>query len=896
VDSVMSGLSKIFQRWFSRKGEELSAAEVEELRAAFKARYHSFKLLLSANNKALEIMTEIEDALKGDRPFGMSFLRAHCTAVSVNVFRIVQNMDQLAPKKYVELFDRFREIQDSINLKLSRKKEPKGDILIFPLSEVDKDMADQVGSKMANIGELHSRLHLTVPSGFVVSSHAYRRFFEHNDLQMEINRRLQASEKEELDQLYAMSADIQQLIIRSPLPEDLEQAIMGAYRDLERAAGANIKVSLRSSALGEDSATTSFAGQYRSELNVSSDNILQAYKEIVASKYSLQAIMYRLSRGILGEEIAMCVGCMAMVNAVSGGVTYSRNPLNIRDDSICISSVWGLPKSVVDGSVAADLFVVSRKGEEPGDIVRRDVQNKGFQFICYPDEGVCRMDITGEKSEQPSLSDPQILELARIAMKLEEYYGTPQDIEWAIDERGGIVLLQCRPLTQMQKGEREFQPNEGDVPYDSLLTQGDATASSGIGCGKAFVVRKNSDALQFPDGAVLVADQALPRWAALLSRAAAVITEQGSVAGHLANVAREFGVPAVFGVPKATETIESGTLLTVDADTRRIYRGRIESLLAKVEGSRKNLMEGSPIYEMLREVSELIIPLHLLDPDSTEFKARNCRTLHDITRFCHEKSVKEMFNFGKEHHFSERASKQLVCEIPMQWWIINLDDGFKEDVPGKFVHLSNIASIPMLALWEGITAIPWAGPPPVDTKGFMSVLLQASANPALDPSMPSEYANKNYFMISKHFCSLSSRFGFHFCTVEALVSERANENYISFQFKGGAADFGRKVRRAQLVSSILEELGFRGEVKEDAAFARLEGFDERIMQENLKLLGYLLIHTRQLDMIMSNDASYAQHRSKILADICSITDPAILGITCGTNHSETGARIQPTLM
>jgi pyruvate,water dikinase len=176
----------------------------------------------------------------------------------------------------------------------------------------------------------------------------------------------------------------------------------------------------------------------------------------------------------------------------------------------------------------------------------------------------------------------------------------------------------------------------------------------------------------------------------------------------------------------------------------------------------------------------------------------------------------------------------------------------------------------MLALWDGIVAVRWGGPPPVDSKGFMSILMEASSNPALDPSMPSPYANRNYFMISRNFCSLSSRFGFHFSTIEALVGERANENYINFGLKGGAADSARRVRRARFVGEILDEFDFRSEVREDGVVARIEGYDEELMKEKLKILGYLLIHTRQLDMVMFNDASCQQHKSKLLRDIFSV--------------------------
>lgn len=867
----MAGLGDFFKRFslWSRK-DACRTTDPEALRALFKARYHNFKLLLNANNKALELMADMEEALRGERPFGMSFVRSHTTAVSVNVFKIIQNLDGLAPGRYRELFNRFKEIQDRVHSVLSKRKEFRGERLIVPFHLVDKTMVDEVGSKMANVGEVHNHLKLPVPAGFAVTSLGYHRFFQHNDLQTEIDRLLQTSSVDELDSLYALSADIQQLIIRSVVPNDLREAILSAYSQLEKAAGKSVRVSMRSSALGEDEAGTSFAGQYRSQLNVSPDNLLEAYKEIVASKYSLQAIAYRLNRGILDEDIAMCVGCMAMVDALSGGVIYTRNPLNIRDDSIFINSVWGLPKSVVDGTVAADLFVVSRT--QPFEIALRDVKVKERQFICFEEEGVCRLELTGERRHQPSLTDEQILQVAEVAVRLEDYYKAPQDIEWAIDREGRLFVLQCRPLKQTEAGRQPLDRLvQAELPGEVLLEGGD-TASSGVAVGPVFVVRRNSDTLQFPDGAVLVASQAVPRLAALLNRAAAVVTEQGSVAGHLANVAREFGVPALMGVEGATEKLQNGEVVTVDADGLHVYRGQVESLLSKLP-VRRNLMEGSPVYEILEEVMALIVPLNLMDPDATDFKPKYCRTLHDITRFCHEKSVKEMFSFGHEHQFSERASKQLVCDVPMLWWFINLDDGFKQEVPGKFVHLDDIASIPVQALWEGIVSVPWEGPPPVDARGFMSVLMEATTNPALDPSMPSPYADRNYFIITRNFCSLSSRFGFHFSTIEALVSERAAENYASFRFKGGAADANRRIRRARFLAGILEECGFRAEVKDDAVTARLEGGDEEVMKEKLRILGYLIIHTRQLDMVMSNDAAFHHYKDKIMSDIRTVVTP-----------------------
>lgn len=841
------------------------------VRLSFTSRYLNFRTLLSTNNKILEIISDMEQALAGNSSFSMAFVKANCTAISVNMYKIISSLNGIAGQRYQELYTVFEGIWQKIDNELKIKKQTAEGELVLSLETIDKTMMDQVGNKMANLGEVRNKLGLPVPEGFAVTASAYRHFLEHTQLQDEINRRIQSLEPDNTARLHESSAEIQKLITNAPVPPRLEKAILGAYSDVEEKAGKGINISVRSSAIGEDTGGASFAGQYRSILNIGPDSLLLAYKEVVASKYSVPAMSYRLNKGFRDEDIPMCVGCMVMADAKSGGVMYSADPTNEEPESIIINAVPGLGKPVVEGTVTPDMFIVSKQERQ---ITKKKINLKEKKFVCYPGEGVCRLEVVEGEREAPAITDEAAHALADISLKLERYFGVAQDIEWVIEKDDSIKILQSRPL--MIFG-REWQIGDAGQKVElPAILKGGVTGSPGVASGPAFLIQSTVDMLQFPKGSILVARDPLPQWAAVLNSAAAVITDRGGMTGHLAAVAREFKIPALLGTETAMKSLQNGRMLTVDADNHCIYEGLAEEVLKRA-AARTSSMKGSPVYNTLADVLKHIAPLNLTDPDGANFNPRGCRTIHDITRFAHEVSLRELFDYKKEISFSDKLGKRLtVTNIPMQWWVINLDEG--DDIASErdITRLEEIRSVPMLALWEGITAIPWKGPPRLDTKGFISIMYEATMDQGIEPGVGSRFADKNYFIISEKFCHLSSRFGFHFSTVEAFISERAAENYVCLNFKGGAADNVRRERRAELIRQILSEFGFWVKVKEDLVFARLERHDQEFMKERLKILGHIVMHTRQLDMVLSDLRRVEWYKDEMIREIYSLFPNGLL--------------------
>jgi pyruvate,water dikinase len=316
-------------------------------------------------------------------------------------------------------------------------------------------------------------------------------------------------------------------------------------------------------------------------------------------------------------------------------------------------------------------------------------------------------------------------------------------------------------------------------------------------------------------------------------------------------LAREFRVPTLVEVGGATRVLHTGQVVTVDADHALVYPGVMTELLRRPPQADQEL-QSSPVFQKLRRILKLASPLSLLEPDSPDFKAANCRTLHDLTRFCHEKAMDAMFTPDVERALESDRVSRLMTDLPLNLYVLDLGGGLK--VSGQpQVTEDDIASRPFQALLRGFhhPGVSWAGQVAPDLKGFMSVF----ANTMYDMGKAERgLGGKSFAIISDRYLNFNSRLGYHFGIVDAYLSEEKNDNYISFQFKGGAAAIERRERRARLLKQILDDMGFKAQAKGDLVQGRLVKLSRLETEETLELAGLLMAFCRQLDLALASDA------------------------------------------
>ncbi|MDD4951947.1 MAG: PEP/pyruvate-binding domain-containing protein, partial [Desulfovibrionaceae bacterium] len=602
------------------KGARAAGGQAEAGQA-FKIKYSNFKEVLDSNSELLQLITEMEEKLRGDVVFGLSFVRSQSSRLVFHAERMVRGYDQLSGRRYPILKKVMSGLRERINAVTERKREHAscGDIRQY--AEISKDMVDCVGGKNANLGEIKSKAKLPIPSGFAITTDAFRAFIEANECMDEIRRFKRELDANDTETIVRASEDIQRLFIMAQVPEALSAEIEAAYEAMCREAGRDeVPVALRSSAIGEDS-ELSFAGQYLTVLNVPRSKILDAYKQVLASLFTPRALSYRLHQGVPVDDIAMSVACLEMVSSKASGVMYTRHPFRLLEDNIMVNAVWGLGAYAVDGVVTPDVYVFSK--DDPPRLLRKDISTKNVRLVDKAGGVVEEEAVEPALQQRPCLTDEQAQVLAGYGLALERHFGSPQDIEWALDAEDRLILLQARPL-RTEPGAAEAGQDDLDlVPGYEVVLKGQGVAYPGVGFGRVFHVRQDQDLTRFPEGAVLVAEHASPKYGLVLPKAKALLTDSGSVTGHMASLAREYRVPSILNTATASRDLRQDEEITVDAYSGRVYRGRVEEL-ARLVRERGALMKGTPVYDTLRELADLVVPLNLMDPKSEAFTPANC--------------------------------------------------------------------------------------------------------------------------------------------------------------------------------------------------------------------------------------------------------------------------------
>ena len=434
------------------------------------------------------------------------------------------------------------------------------------LNEISKDSLSLAGGKGANLGEM-VKLGLPVPEGFVVTTKAFEKFLEVNGIREKIRELTEGCDVENTSQLLETSKKIKELILSGEYPEDVKKEILEAYERLSFGEGKDLgtivsgkdyaSVAVRSSATAEDLPEASFAGQQATFLNVKGkDELLEAVKKCFASLYEPRAIFYRAKQGVKEASIAVVV--QRMVNSEKSGVMFTINPSTGANEMV-IEATWGLGETLVSGQVQPDTYRVSRDGK----ILEKRIGRKEIMKVRdYASEQTIELEVPEAKKEAQVLSEEEIKKLVEYGKILEEHYGRPQDIEFAI-EKNKIYIVQTRAVTTLGKAEKI------KVKAEPILKG--LGVSPGIACGKVKVVHSLEDITKVEKGDILVTYMTSPDLVPTMSKCAAIVTDAGGQTCHAAIVSRELRIPCIVGTQKATEVLKDGQEITVDAYHGLIY-------------------------------------------------------------------------------------------------------------------------------------------------------------------------------------------------------------------------------------------------------------------------------------------------------------------------------------
>lgn len=797
--------------------------------------YRRFRLLQTLNNECLEGINSLQEDMHYIPPSAPA-LGKRVSSIIDRAGEMVRKLEELGGGSFSKLSKKLEGQRSEIESWLAANRELAPKVYSAWLSDLSLADEGRAGAKAAALGEVENGVGLPVPPGYVLTTEAYEAFFG-LPCWKEVRDALRRLTLDDDEALRSASEKLIDMVMDRELPRAVEIAVTErAARICAEGAG----MAVRSSAVGEGG-SFSFAGQFLSLLNVPRENLGAAYRRVVASRFSERAIFYRMVWGLQDVKAPMAVLFLPTLDALAAGILYTRDPSNPSSRELWISATPGLGAEIAEGAVPADRFVVSRSGIHT--VLEREAAHKDTLLFSKPGGGLARRPIEEKDSTMPCLRTEHLQILADWGVRLEKHFKVPQDVEWVLDRNDRLWIVQTRPLVLSKtRSERKNRVNA------RTLLSGGSTIYPGRVSSTARHISSDTRPQGISMGSIAVIERPSAEIVKIFPRIAGLVAERGNEAGHAAALLREFGIPSVFNVKGLLEAVGEGEPVSLDAQLRVIYEG---TLWPEEKETGKKTESGR--VEAADPIDRRLVALNLIDPSDVSFRPSKCRSVHDVVRLVHQKSVEAMFNVNDAELRDGVRAARLVTPVPVNVYVMDLGGGVVPSAANSdAVRPEEILSRPFGFLWGGIThpGVKWQREMPASFEGITSVLARSISS---RPTTGRNLGDRSYLLVSDEYMNLNTRLAYHFTMVDACLSEIRNRNHIAFRFVGGGASRRRRKLRVRFIESVLDEYGFTVDLREDLLNAWFKKASAVETGRRLDILGRLIACAGQLDMYMTGE-------------------------------------------
>lgn len=816
------------RRRLDRRREARERADLD----ALKVRYHTFRILLANHERALDRLGAVEAALTARAPTGE--LAGRVEELLAVTFEMVDGATRLGAREAETLYARQLRLEEELRAVLETAEEAGRGPSCLPLS--DPLAAAEVGGKAAGLSQL-TRNGFPVPDGFAVTARACTAFLRETGLDVRIREALGPAGRADAA-LGPACAAVRRDILAASLPEWLREDLRNAAARLAPMDGADAPPSLaaRSSALAEDQLQHSFAGQFTSELNLTPDTLEEGFLKVMAGAFGERAVAYRLEAGLPATTLDMAVLVQVMVPARAAGVVFTIDPVHPDMGRMFVSAVPGLGVLAVNGSVPVDVYRVDR--EDPDDVITR-LARKTRKAVPAAGGGLTRETVSREEAEKPVLEPAVLARLVRLSLAAESLAGSWRDLEYALDASGRLWLLQSRPARIL------WGRNRPPAPPKTLFSGGMA-ATPGRCLGRARHIEALPATGATENGPVIaVLPTADPALAAHLPRWQGVVVAGGNPADHLSTLARETGRPMLTRARGALEAIPDNALIVLDADATQVTAtppaiGDIDELLSRTRPAH-GPSAGKALTPGRARVRDLVCPA--IEPSQPEepADAAACRSLRDIILYAHDAAGQALFATGDglpDGALSQ--ARPLRGLMPFAPLVLDLGGGLREEPADRPIAPEELASIPLAALWRGLTA---TGP---------------QGEPGTSPRPARVLAARDY--VNFTLAGPGPQAG-----LDAVCGPRARGNYARAVLATPKSEADTGPRVARCLETILQQAGFLVKRRNGHVLAVLTDASEEATAAALTMLGRLLVLLPHLDTLLPDDAATARVATAFLA-------------------------------